>query len=375
MSVRILADDLSGALDTAVMFAGAHNATVTWGPAPGAQSLAHCLNTRALPEDAAAEAMAAASHWLMAGDIAFKKCDSRLRGHVAAELAAMCTAARIGRVIVAPSYPAQGRIVVDGRVVTHSKRGCVREPVDLRAQLTAAGVNARHIRAGAAVGDGITIADARTDSDLDLIVEAGLYRDAPVLWCGSAGLAGALARRLDTPAPRPARPQGPCLLAIGTNHPSTQHQVTALRSAAALPRPLFEAPIPDERDSTSDSEAASSGQITKALQAGKHVLVMLSPTEPCDPGEARAVVRKSIAHLAKLAPEPSAAIVTGGATLRTLMDATNASAITLHGVFAEGVPVGRIVGGAWDGTTIVSKSGGFGNADLLVALLRAADRI
>ncbi|MEM8856479.1 MAG: four-carbon acid sugar kinase family protein [Pseudomonadota bacterium] len=370
MSVRILADDLSGALDTAVMFAGEGGATVTWGPVVGRDSLAHCLNTRALQEKAAAKAMAKAAPWLADGHIAFKKCDSRLRGHVAAELAAMIAATPIRRVVVAPSYPAQGRFVVDGRVVTHSARGCVHEPVDLLTDLAAAGVKAHRARPGAPLADGVTLADARTDSDLDQIVAAGLSMDGPILWCGAAGLAAALARRLGTPAPRPARPKGPCLVAIGTNHPATQHQVSALRAATHLSRPLSIVSAPEAGDGGSPSYQG----VGKDLQGGKHVLVILSPTKPSPPEAARAMVRERIARLATLAPPPPALVVTGGATLRTLVDAVHASAIALHGVFDDGVPVGRIVGGRWNGTTLVSKSGGFGNADLLVSVLNAADR-
>lgn len=372
MIVRVLSDDLTGALDTAAVFAGRGAATVTWGPTPGANSLAHCLNTRSNCESSAMAAVAAATRWLTAGDIAFKKCDSRLRGHVAAELRAMLKASPKARAVVAPSFPAQGRIMSGGRVFTKSRRARATEPVDLAAQLAVTGIPVRLVRPGEAIGDGITIADAVSDADLDCIVDAGLGGSGGVLWCGSAGLAGALVRRLGAPSPPTALPAGACLVAVGTHHRATLRQVAALRSAAILARDISLAPIAS--GPPGDGLAAEDDTIAYALQNGGHVLATLTPEVPCGHATARAWIAATTERIAKVVPKPDAAIVTGGATLLALVEALGASAITLDGLYTDGVPVGRINGGAWDGTIVVSKSGGFGTPSLLVELLQAADR-
>ena len=63
-------------------------------------------------------------------------------------------------------------------------------------------------------------------------------------------------------------------------------------------------------------------------------------------------------------------MVAGGETLRGLCIALGAESLVVQGRAVPGVPVSRINGGAWDGVTIVSKSGAFGHATLLRELLR-----
>jgi uncharacterized protein YgbK (DUF1537 family) len=140
---------------------------------------------------------------LHGGDIAFKKIDSVLRGHVALELAA-CRS-RFDRCVIAPAFPDQGR-------VTRGGQQWMREGDAWRA-----------------CGAPVPLEDAESDADLDAIVARHRLRSESVLWVGSAGLAGALAGR--QPVPKPELPK-PILALIGSDHPVTATQV---RTAAAQP--------------------------------------------------------------------------------------------------------------------------------------------
>ena len=111
----ILADDLTGAADSAVAFARRGlSASVAWGDdPPGDAVLALDANSRRLSPDAAAachRALLQAHH--REGAALFKKIDSTLRGQPAAELAATVQYLRArGRgalAIVAPAFPAAG---------------------------------------------------------------------------------------------------------------------------------------------------------------------------------------------------------------------------------------------------------------------------
>jgi len=89
---------------------------------------------------------------------------------------------------------------------------------DLGAVLRAAGLDVTPTRPGDALPGGVSLWDAETDTDLASIARVGLAARGSVLWCGSSGLAGALAGDQRRVAPRLA---GPILGLFGSDHPVT----------------------------------------------------------------------------------------------------------------------------------------------------------
>ncbi|MGA8192577.1 MAG: four-carbon acid sugar kinase family protein, partial [Acetobacteraceae bacterium] len=185
--LRLLADDLTGALDSAARFVPLTGVVPTcWKlPADLPQSLALDSGTRELDAADALSAIAPVAPLLDDGDPAFKKIDSLMRGHVVLELAAC--ARRFDHCIVAPAFPFQGRITRNGRQLVRTGTGWRDTGVDLSAA-------------------GVRVCDAETDADLDAIVAAGRSLAGRVLWCGTGGLAAALAGRVAVPRPRLPRP-------------------------------------------------------------------------------------------------------------------------------------------------------------------------
>lgn len=121
MRVAIQADDLTGACDTGAGFADRGLATVVLlpeggPPADGTEVLV--LDTESqglLPAEAEARARAAGARLLAAGPAhVYKKLDSTLRGPVAAEVAGMLAGTGRATAVIVPSFPTQGRTVVDG---------------------------------------------------------------------------------------------------------------------------------------------------------------------------------------------------------------------------------------------------------------------
>src|SRR3954451_552195 len=156
--MRVVADDLSGAVETAAVL-GFERVRLQ-GDAEGAVL---DLDTRTLPPQEAAARVRAA------GRIDFKKIDSQLRGNIAAELAVLT-----GTVIVAPALPVEGRVVRGGVLYVNGEQRA--SPVPLT--------------------------DADTEPALHPIVAAA---DGATLVV-SAGLAVALGRTLGArPLPPPER--------------------------------------------------------------------------------------------------------------------------------------------------------------------------
>ena len=123
MRVLIIADDLTGALDSAVTLTGTGlRCVVARRPDHVAAALERepdvlAVNTASREGSAEAARAAIAAAVDAVGpmpEIVFKKVDSRLKGHVGDEVAVLAERAGRRRALVAPAIPAQGRIVAGG---------------------------------------------------------------------------------------------------------------------------------------------------------------------------------------------------------------------------------------------------------------------
>ncbi|MBV9252418.1 MAG: hypothetical protein JO227_24630, partial [Acetobacteraceae bacterium] len=265
---------------------------------------------------------------LSGADIAFKKIDSLLRGHVAAELAECMS--HFDHCILAPAFPFQGRITRNRRQLVKSGDDWRDTGVDLEADLRRFGVAAR-------------IHDAVTDEDLDQIVSRGRALTGKVLWCGSAGLASALARHL--PVPRPSLYQ-PILALIGSDHPVSAGQLNRLGSVHL--------PIQAGNIAVPEGNAAVSVEIPAGIPRGQ---------------AGRIIANTFSALLTETTSRPGTLVVSGGETLRLLCEELGATGLLVNGQIEPGVPTSLLRGGPWDGQRIVSKSGAFGDPGLLARLL------
>jgi uncharacterized protein YgbK (DUF1537 family) len=190
-------------------------------------------------------------------------------------------------------------------------------------------------------GDPLISVDAYDDSDLDSIAAALSACGRRVLWAGSAGLASGMARLLApaaSPQPVPAPSHGgPVLFCIGSDHPVSMAQQEALLDQR--PCSLFGPETPAE--------------LIAAGLAGGHALVRI----------ARGQIPEAVRALC-----PAAVFACGGDTASLVFRAAGAHAIRLHDEIAPGVPRGTLLGGAWDGLPVVTKSGGFGGRDTLITV-------
>ncbi len=357
-TIRLLADDLTGALDTMAEFASAAGPLHAYWhdgvPSTLPPNAAVDTGTREADVDEARCRVASLASMLAAGDIAFKKVDSLMRGHTLAELQAV---EGFERCVFAPAFPGQGRITRGG--FQHFQAEGAWRPVgpDLVQSL-----NARSGVPGEPLGPGITVFDAETDSVLDAVVAGA--RHQRVLWCGTAGLAGALARSLD-PGQRGAEAgaeaacspllPGPIVGLFGSDQPATFAQLRActphwLHLPEAAPHDL--------------TDRLAQGLLTRGLAL---VSIDLQPWLTRD--EAALRIGHALHRIAADLPRPGTLLVAGGETLCGLCVALGATCLELQGRILPGLPRAVLRGGAWDGVTVVSKSGAFGPPSLLRDLL------
>ncbi|MCJ2137709.1 Hrp-dependent type III effector protein [Methylobacterium sp. J-026] len=343
-TLRLIADDLTGTLDTAAGLTGlCGTIPVAWPeilPDRASGSLAIDSGTRERGEQEAVRITRGLLPHLDGADIAFKKLDSLMRGPWATELAATVQAGGWRRCIVAPAFPYQGRATVEGRQQMRRGEDWVPVSTDIVRILSEAGLPARRAAVADGPVEGVAVYDARTDKDLAAI--AALPADGSVLWCGSGGLAAALAGR--TKPPGEGRLEGPVLGLFGSDRAETEAQL-----AACGPLRLVLTHGTPRRD-----------LIIDRLSRDGAVMVSLD----LSPGTARRAaagqIAEAYARLIDELPRPGSLLVAGGETLKALCLALSVECLDVTGQIAPGLPRSTLRGGRWDGLPVVSKSGAFG---------------
>ena len=355
-SLRLVADDLTGALDTASEFVGLCGPVeVRWAgglPAVAPQSLAIDSGTRECAPAKAVDIVQQLAPLLQGAAIAYKKVDSLMRGAWSGELATCFELGAWRHGVMAPAFPYQGRRTRGGRQFTRNADGSWSAVGgDIASELRAAGLVAVQASPADALADGISIFDAETDGDLDRVVSAGRSAAGPVLWCGSGGLAGALARGHNVR--KSWQLMKPVLGLFGSDHPATLAQLSACN-------------VHWIAVSRSHEEI---GAIERRLaKTGVAFVSAKLPTDMARAAAARRVGEILGSVASRLAP-PATVIVAGGETLKQLCTALGAQSLLATAQVTPGVPRSLMQGGIWDGVEVVSKSGAFGPPTLWRDLL------
>lgn len=401
----VIADDLTGAIDTAHAFAARGYRTrvqVDPGRAPP-DSTVLALNTdsRYADPETAAERVRRAIEAIDA-PVVYKKVDSTLRGNVVSEVrSALNTGFDHG--LFAPASPAVDRLtaggyhLAEGRLL--SDTGYADDPngpasdhlptlvgvehaSHLGIETVAAG--SEPIRAATADAPSGTLftCDTTHDRHLEAIARAGRGLDPRPLYAGSAGLARHVSV-LDEPDGEPRRitGHGGALGIVGSVSERSLDQL------AALPEEWLITLDPEGLLSDPDSAGGEAGRrAAERLANGGHVVVTAAPDRETvdrtlaigraaglEEGAIRARVASALASAARTGfdADPAGLFVTGGDVAMAVFDALDARTLSLTGRAVEaGIPVSRLRGGSADGTPVVSKAGGFGGRETAVNCLR-----
>ncbi|GAA2427967.1 four-carbon acid sugar kinase family protein [Streptomyces coeruleofuscus] len=373
--IAILADDLTSAGDGAAPFRQAgHDARILLTtpasvPRPAVGVSAVDLGSRVLDEEAAASRTRRAARLFADSELLFKTVDSTLRGHVAAEVRAAWAGSRRRAVVIAPAFPAEGRVTVEGvqyvRGVPVHESDYARDPVhpvrcsDL-AMLFPEAVLVQPDRAAELPdlienGD-LIVCSAAEDGDLDRLV-AAVPRLDDVLWVGSPGLAAALARgcaratgstaSLPTPARRP-------LIVVGSTNPATRRQLATLHTRA------------DVQGITVSADPAPAVEALRGLTAP--ILTLRTPDERHTAQTAQVLARSQATVVKALSEDHTvdALVITGGETATTVLQPLGATGIDLLDEPEPGVVRGSLTGPL--PLPVLIKAGGFGDDALLLRL-------
>jgi D-threonate/D-erythronate kinase len=371
----LIADDLTGACDATVQFAARGFSTVVCIDSPpggfGAWDLV-ALNTSSRNDSSAlaAQKVRAACGEMRneRREIIFKKIDSTLRGNLNSEIAATMEICGFTTALVAPAYPAMGRIVENGtlrvagpagqslmnlaevlqeqgarRVVTVGHEEVARGPEALCQQLKT-------------LPDGtIAALDSIRDADLETIAHAGLQTGGRALLVGSAGLAAATAKILSKKFDvTPSQPRAPSeketlprssIFLMGSTHPVTQAQMDFLvRHGKAI---------------RIGPESIARQEASETLKSGRPLLISVEPRhgDNLRLKEFLSVLNTDVIRGMTLS---------GGDTALAILRALGAKGIKIEREVLPGIPFGQVMGGEAEGLVVVTKAGGFGKEDALV---------
>ena len=407
----IIADDLTGAMDTANEVAARGYETIVVSVPNASPSVATvvAINTDsryATPADAA-DAVWSGVDAVGAATV-YKKIDSTIRGNIGPEVAAALRATAADLAVVAPAFPATGRRTwggvhwVNETPVAETEFAADRNgpPSSTVTDLfTAQGFPVERVD-GADVAESadrvaarfsgavrrhdqppILVCDARTTSHLETIAAAGAGFDA--LFVGSGGLASHL--RLDIPADSPpVVPEpgpGAPLAVVGSVSETTLEQLDRVPD-----RQLFHLDPHSVLDGDTDEAAAVADRLDRDLPT---VLTAASERSTVDEtlaagrdrglsdGEVRDRVATGLATVAadacRITP-PSGLFYTGGDVAVAGLHALDATTVSLSGATVDaGIPIGHLADGDVADILLITKAGGFGTETTIVNCLDTLD--
>ena len=383
--VGIIADDLTGAMDTGAQFARRGLDTLvalSRDGYPEASVVAVSTDSRVEPAaEAYRRALDAAQQ--LGRCLVYKKIDSTVRGNIGAELDGVLDGLRTDRALVAPAFPEAGRTTTGGLhcvngvpvadtvfgrdpnapvLASHlptllagqTRRRVGHLPLRIVEQGDQAVVNALNAEPA-----GVVVADAVERRHLRALGRALVQATEPWLPCGSAGLAAEWAPGPDlgqADLTQPGWPpmSGPVLVIAGSRHPLTAAQLRCAETEGHLTCVGLGLSV--------DREAASLEKVLAALGQGANVA--LTTTFSAFEIGAEGSFAARLAHAAKRIigqVQLAGLVITGGDVLRAVSHALGARALRVLREVEPGVPAGIWVGGPVHGSRVVTKAGGLGD--------------
>ena len=369
MRIAVIADDLTGALDTGVQFRQ-WGYTVQLTDTPENSSAEVTIvntDTRNKTPQQAYEATYSAAMKVRDHTIIYKKTDSTLRGNPGPELQAILDATGEAQATLTPAYPPTQRRVIDGHLYIAEK------PITETEYINEYRLKTSYIpeiletetpihtikNPSDAPETGITVIDSETERDL-LKISAKHTR----IMAGSAGLADALCQTLRSPPP--------VLTIIGSTRTETRRQAEGLRKR--LGAVSIHLDIMKALNQVAQEEMVQTA--AKALIKGHDVILNSAPTpevvsftkaeterQGLTPRELEACITAALAEVAEslLSLDLSGIVITGGATALAVTKQLETREIDILDEVQPGVPVLRL-----DHYPAVTKAGGFGQPDTLI---------
>ncbi|HBE80815.1 MAG TPA: hypothetical protein DDW65_23965 [Firmicutes bacterium] len=412
MTILIIADDLTGANDTNVQFVkyGASAITIYDPTIMSYGDFDVCsfsTESRSLSRENAYQAVNSVIKRLpiQPEDLIYKKVDSALRGCLGIEIDALAdNFPWIKAVLVAPAYPDNHRTtsngcqyingvavdqtemaadpmtpVTDSNLLTILGSQSHRKIGYLPLNQVIKGYTAAQLYIRDLIHDNcrIIVADAETNQHLSTLAHV-VWNEKNIIPCGSAGLALAFANIYNQYRSKGCRQRkstysSPFLAVVGSKSDIASLQIGAVRRG--FPNIKM---IPIDTGDLVDSARAESkiNQVaTSAIEIFKTepILVLyLSSSEIHQSSEAP-IIASGLGEIADRITRQTGLktlFATGGDTAAHIFDKLGIQALELEKELEPGICKGKFVGGTYDGLSVITKAGSFGDELTLVRILK-----
>ena len=394
----IIADDLTGSLDTGLQFRKKGLTTVvplSWArPWPKAQALVLNTDSRNIPGDIAYQKVYKACRNLKSKAL-YKKIDSTMRGNVGLEVSAILDAQKIPKAIIVPTVPGQGRTVERGILRVNGvpllRTSYARDP--FHPLWTSRIMDLLRKEVGQPVGrialkevrkdpahlakrierrpERLLVMDAVRQSDLQAIASAWKLLSGRALACGSVGLADELGVPAKVQKKKRYVFQRPLLIISASRNPRTAEQIEEVRqhlSLSLLEPNLHYLTNPRWAGREAGSLMAS---LRKNLSTGPGV-VLTTTFQKHFSGKERAIpaaLGKVTARLLRKI-RLGGLVLTGGDLAMGVCRQLAASALRIEEEVLPGIPCSTLMDGPFRGLRLVTKAGGFGEKDALCRIIQ-----
>ena len=390
-TLGIVADDLTGAMDSSGHFAGrGFNTVVILDPGFSSTAEIVVVNTNSRADDArTASAKVRQAVKTLSGRVVYKKIDSTLRGNIGVELEAAIEVLGSKKAILAPAFPAVGRTTVGGILLVNGvsvtdtqfaddpispiKEANIPRLLEQSTKRKVGFVPVELIDAGTEVlyrqisqmSEQIIVCDVTEQPHLACIAKAAVLAGGCWLLCGSGGLARELHLFVALPEARRAAsanlPSGPALIVVGTQNKVAASQLLKARDELIIP--ILNLDVEQLARDTAHSEFIKHmvSEATHLLSQGKSVVLSstFSQYVPALKQSIGTVLAELVSGI--LATQKIAGLfLSGGDVAMEICRMLSVTAIQLRGEVEPGIPAGELVGGISGGVRVVTKAGGFG---------------
>ncbi|MBP2625700.1 MAG: type effector Hrp-dependent outer protein [Firmicutes bacterium] len=421
IKLAVIADDLTGANDTGVQFSKFGLQTIILLGAENKEVLVNNADILVLDTDSRAELSLVAAERVTKAckkveelgiSHLYKKIDSTLRGNICAEISAACIEFKPVVTVIAPAFPNTGRVTIGGHQllegkpismteIAHDPKTPVTESwipnllaredgkvgiIPLEKVMGGPLVIHEEIIKHLATGENWLVFDAVSEENLRHIAEAAAQFER-VLWVGSAGLAEQLSpvfQWAKEPEKRSAIVSNHSLQLVvaGSVSAVTQRQIRTyieeksvpyiqLDSVAAILRPTqeIERVVSCAKSYLQEKDLViycsnDKDIVTQVIAAGKSISM-----DSTEVGIRIAMVLGQV--VAELGKEGLAGLfLTGGETAVSSCRALQAIGIEILQEVIPGIPLGKIIGGQFQGLGVITKAGAFGDDHAIIEAMK-----
>lgn len=413
--ILVVADDLTGAVDTGAQFRKRGYRTCVITGSDGFHNILKECDVLVIDtESRFDDSRIAYEKTFETGKLAnsenfkyiYKKLDSTMRGNVGAEIAGLMDSLEISHTFVVPALPLYGRTTLDGKVYVkgilleetdfaNDPKNPVRESfipsiISDQTDKSTGIISIEEIRAGRkqltlkletliSSGIQIIVIDAENNDDLDLIASVLSERKERMMFAGCSGFAEALSCFITL-----EREKKSSIVFAGSVNKVTIRQVK--KAADKFHIQVVDIDAEDILSGKTDKELNRIKRIAKtAIEDGKDLIIRSAKSgeyvDECfmkanEKGIDESGISDIISgFIGKLAADIISSgslkgiILTGGDTAFKTLKALNINGIVIKGEIAHGIPYGNFMDESFRDLIVVTKAGGFGTEDTLSQII------